>query len=51
MRAAEWAYILNGTFRIGIINENGQNEVSDVGVGDLWYLCVQERGQDSASEC
>lgn len=35
---AEWAYILNGTMRVGAVNELGQNEVSTLGVGDLWYF-------------
>lgn len=34
--ASEWAYILNGTFRVATIDETGKNQVSDVGVGDLW---------------
>lgn len=35
---AEWAYILNGTVRVAAVNENGQNEISDVSEGDLWYF-------------
>lgn len=34
--ANEWAYIFNGTFRIGVIDEDGKNQISDVGPGDLW---------------
>jgi oxalate decarboxylase len=37
-KAAEWAYMLNGTARITAIDAQGQNFVDDVGVGDLWYF-------------
>lgn len=35
---AEWAYMLVGTARITGVDAYGHAEVSDVGVGDLWYF-------------
>ncbi|PWN42849.1 Bicupin, oxalate decarboxylase/oxidase [Ceraceosorus guamensis] len=35
---AEWAFVLNGTFRIASIDDEGRNIVADVGPGDLWYF-------------
>jgi oxalate decarboxylase len=37
-KAAEWAYMLNGTARITAIDPQGHSFVNDVGVGDLWYF-------------
>jgi oxalate decarboxylase len=37
-KQAEWAYMLYGTARITAINQDGNNFVDDVGVGDLWYF-------------
>jgi oxalate decarboxylase len=37
-KAAEWAYMLNGSARITAIDPQGRNFVDDVGVGDLWYF-------------
>jgi oxalate decarboxylase family bicupin protein len=34
----EWAYILNGTFRVALVDSDGKNQVSNVGPGDLWYF-------------
>lgn len=36
--AGEWAYVLNGTFRVGIVDEQGRNFLDDVGPGDLWFF-------------
>ncbi|CAE7207976.1 unnamed protein product [Rhizoctonia solani] len=36
--AAEWAYVLEGSCRIGAVNADGQNYGSDVYPGDLWYF-------------
>ncbi|CUA74825.1 oxalate decarboxylase [Rhizoctonia solani] len=36
--AAEWAYVLEGSCRIGVVNADGQNYNSDVYPGDLWYF-------------
>ncbi|UZJ53882.1 hypothetical protein CBS101457_003202 [Exobasidium rhododendri] len=35
---SEWAYILNGTFRVALVNSAGQNDISDLGPGDLWFF-------------
>jgi len=37
-KQAEWSYMLYGTARITGIDQNGNNFVDDVGVGDLWYF-------------
>ena len=37
-KQAEWAYMLYGTARITAIDQEGNNFVDDVGVGDLWYF-------------
>jgi oxalate decarboxylase len=37
-KAAEWAYLLNGSARITAVDAQGRNFVDDVGVGDLWYF-------------
>jgi oxalate decarboxylase len=37
-KAAEWAYMLQGTARITAVDAQGRNFVDDVGVGDLWYF-------------
>lgn len=51
-KAGEWAYMLYGNARITAVDENGNNFVDDVGVGDLWYFpagiphSIQGLGQD-----
>jgi oxalate decarboxylase len=37
-KQAEWAYMLYGTARITAIDQDGNNFIDDVGVGDLWYF-------------
>jgi oxalate decarboxylase len=37
-KQGEWAYMLTGTARITAIDQDGNNFVDDVGVGDLWYF-------------
>jgi oxalate decarboxylase len=37
-KAAEWAYMLNGSARITAIDADGCNFVDDVEVGGLWYF-------------
>jgi oxalate decarboxylase len=37
-KQAEWAYMLYGNARITAIDQDGNNFVDDVGVGDLWYF-------------
>ena len=36
--AAEWAYVLDGRCRVTVVMPNGQSEISDFGVGDIWYF-------------
>ncbi|KAB5591791.1 Oxalate decarboxylase [Ceratobasidium theobromae] len=35
---AEWAYVLEGSCRISVVNADGQNYNADVYPGDLWYF-------------
>lgn len=37
-RQAEWSYMLFGSARITVVDQNGKNFIADVGVGDLWYF-------------
>ena len=37
-KQAEWAYMLYGAARITAIDQDGNNFVDDVEVGDLWYF-------------
>lgn len=37
-KAAEWAYILNGSVRIEAVNEDSQTFVDDLNAGDVWYF-------------
>jgi oxalate decarboxylase len=37
-KEAEWAYIIAGSCRISILDEEGRLFLDDVGVGDLWYF-------------
>jgi oxalate decarboxylase len=37
-KAAEWAFMLNGTARITAVDAQGRQFVDDVGTGDLWYF-------------
>jgi oxalate decarboxylase len=37
-KAAEWAYMLNGSARVTAIDAEGRSFIDDVGVGDLWYF-------------
>jgi oxalate decarboxylase len=37
-KQAEWSYMLYGTARITAIDQDGNNFVEDLGVGDLWYF-------------
>ncbi|KAL1969239.1 hypothetical protein VTN77DRAFT_493 [Rasamsonia byssochlamydoides] len=36
--ASEWALVLNGSARIGAMNENGQTFIDDVSKGDVWFF-------------
>ncbi|EGN99484.1 hypothetical protein SERLA73DRAFT_160828 [Serpula lacrymans var. lacrymans S7.3] len=35
---AEWGYIMKGSVQITSINQNGQNFLSTIGPGDVWYF-------------
>ncbi|OCL07133.1 Bicupin, oxalate decarboxylase/oxidase [Glonium stellatum] len=37
-KSAEWALMLNGSVRIGAVNEEGQNFVDDLTAGDVWFF-------------
>jgi oxalate decarboxylase len=37
-KAGEWAYLLYGSARITAVDQDGNNFIDDVGVGDLWYF-------------
>jgi oxalate decarboxylase family bicupin protein len=34
----EWAYILNGSARIAVMNEGGESFIDDVTAGDVWFF-------------
>ncbi|KAK6595590.1 Oxalate decarboxylase OxdD [Botrytis cinerea] len=37
-KAAEWAYIFNGSVRLQAVNDEGQTFVDDLSAGDVWYF-------------
>jgi oxalate decarboxylase len=37
-KESEWAYVIAGSCRISILDEEGRLFIDDVGVGDLWYF-------------
>jgi oxalate decarboxylase len=37
-REAEWAYVLDGSCRVSVLDDQGRLFIDDVGVGDLWYF-------------
>lgn len=37
-RTNEWAYVLNGSVRIGAINDEGQTTYDDLVAGDVWFF-------------
>ncbi|MEU1684054.1 oxalate decarboxylase family bicupin [Micromonospora sp. NPDC005707] len=37
-KEAEWAYVLNGSCRIGAVDQEGRNFLDDVRQGDLWFF-------------
>lgn len=37
-KAAEWAYVLNGSVRVEAVNEEGQTFVDDLNQGDVWFF-------------
>lgn len=34
----EWSYMFQGSARISVVNQNGQNYVADINQGDLWFF-------------
>jgi len=37
-KEAEWAYVIAGSCRVSILDEEGRLFIDDVSVGDLWYF-------------
>ena len=37
-KAAEWSYMLKGSARVTIVDQDGRNYISDVSEGDLWFF-------------
>ena len=37
-RVAEWGYVYAGSVLVSAVDENGQNQVSKLNVGDIWYF-------------
>jgi oxalate decarboxylase len=37
-KEAEWGYVIAGSTRVSILDEEGRLFLDDVGVGDLWYF-------------
>lgn len=37
-KAAEWAYVLNGSVRVEAVNADGQTFVDDLSAGDVWFF-------------
>ncbi|KAK7691032.1 hypothetical protein QCA50_006135 [Cerrena zonata] len=37
-KTAEWGYILKGSVQITSVNQDGQNFLSTIGPGDIWYF-------------
>src|SRR6201995_4014672 len=37
-KEAEWAYVIAGSCRVSILDEEGRLFIDDVAVGDLWYF-------------
>jgi oxalate decarboxylase len=37
-KEAEWAYVIAGSCRVSVLDEQGRLFIDDVGVGDLWYF-------------
>ena len=35
---AEWGYIYAGRVRVSVVEENGENQIDDLEVGDIWYF-------------
>ena len=37
-QANEWAYIFNGSARVGAVNDDGQTTYDDLNAGDVWFF-------------
>ncbi|KAI4252091.1 MAG: hypothetical protein LQ352_004474 [Teloschistes flavicans] len=37
-QANEWAYVFNGSVRVGAVDENGQTTYDDLNAGDVWFF-------------
>ena len=37
-QANEWAYIFNGSARVGVVNDDGQTTYDDLNAGDVWFF-------------
>ncbi|KAH7884814.1 putative oxalate decarboxylase/oxidase [Phlebopus sp. FC_14] len=37
-KTAEWAYVIKGGVQVTAVNPDGQNYISTIGTGDLWYF-------------
>lgn len=37
-QANEWAYIFNGSVRVGAVNDDGQTTYDDLNAGDVWFF-------------
>jgi oxalate decarboxylase len=37
-KESEWAYVLEGSCRIGLVDQDGRNFLDDVEKGDLWFF-------------
>ncbi|KAB1902607.1 oxalate decarboxylase family bicupin [Micromonospora sp. AMSO31t] len=37
-KEAEWAYVINGSCRIGAVDQEGRNFLDDMQQGDLWFF-------------
>ena len=55
-KEAEWAYVIAGSCRISILDEQGRLFLDDVSVGDLWYFppgcrTRSRRSRTASSSC
>ena len=37
-KEAEWSYVIAGSCRVSVLDEEGRLFIDDVGIGDLWYF-------------
>ena len=36
--AGEWSYVMNGSVRVAVVNQDGQSFVDDLVAGDVWFF-------------